>query len=146
MPISQALRDRIIQRANGLCEYCQTAQIVVIEMEIDHIIPESAGGTSDEENLCLSCISCNRYKGSSQTGINSETGEQVALFNPRTQVWHEHFMWSQNNTIIMGLTPIGYVTITRLKMNREITIKARERWVAAGWHPPKIQGELGGSP
>ncbi len=39
--ISDSQRARITQRANGLCEYCQTAQAIVIEMEIDHIVPTS---------------------------------------------------------------------------------------------------------
>jgi len=42
--ISEALRNTVIHRANGLCEYCQTAQIIVVTMEVDHIVPEVAGG------------------------------------------------------------------------------------------------------
>ena len=29
-------------------------------------------------------------------------------------------------------------TVTRLQMNRSIVVQARQRWVQAGWHPPKI--------
>jgi hypothetical protein len=32
-------------------------------LEIDHIIPEFRGGTSDPENLTLLCRRCNRSKG-----------------------------------------------------------------------------------
>ena len=44
--ISRALRQLVTERAGGLCEYCYTAQAIVIEMEIDHIVPEVAGGVT----------------------------------------------------------------------------------------------------
>ncbi len=135
--ISKALRKQVIQRAQGRCEYCQTAQTIVIEMEIDHIVPDAAGGQTVLDNLCFSCISCNTYKQDFQTGIDPETNVEVALFNPRTQVWGHHFRWSEDGTQVIGLTPIGRATVQRLKMNREIVVSARQRWVQAGWHPPK---------
>ena len=61
--IPARLRQQIFARANGLCEYCQTAQVIVITMEIDHIIPQVAGGKTDSNNLCLACVSCNNFKG-----------------------------------------------------------------------------------
>lgn len=131
------LRDRIIERAQGLCEYCQTPQMIVIEMEIDQIVPERAGGRTTEQNLCLSCISCNSHKQAFQTAVDPETGESVSLFNPRTQTWYEHFQWGGSGSSLIGITPTGRATIERFKINREIAIRARERWVAAGWHPPQ---------
>lgn len=32
-------------------------------LELDHVVPESLGGTSDPENLVLACQRCNRSKG-----------------------------------------------------------------------------------
>src|SRR5215813_13682101 len=43
--ISRALRQLVTERAGRLCEYCHTAQAIVIEMEIDHIVPEVAGAS-----------------------------------------------------------------------------------------------------
>ena len=43
--ISRALRQLVTERAGGLCEYCHTAQAIVIEMKIDHIVPEVAGAS-----------------------------------------------------------------------------------------------------
>jgi 5-methylcytosine-specific restriction endonuclease McrA len=135
--ISRKLRAQVFERAKGLCEYCQTAQALVLEIQIDHIVPQSAGGLTTENNLCLSCTSCNNAKHAYQTGIDPETGEHVPLFNPRLQAWHEHFAWVNNATVLNGLTPIGRATIERLKINRPLVMKARQRWVEAGWHPPK---------
>jgi 5-methylcytosine-specific restriction endonuclease McrA len=107
--ISNALRQLVAARAQGLCEYCQTAQTIVIEMELDHIVPEAAGGATEADNLCLACISCNTFKSAYhtfksayQTGIDPQTNEEVRLFNPRRQQWDEHFRINQAN--ILGST------------------------------------------
>jgi hypothetical protein len=135
--IPRALRHQVIERAKGLCEYCQTAQAIVIEMEVDHVLPQSVGGLTTEANLCLACATCNRFKSNHQTEIDPETGQPAALFNPRTQTWSEHFAWSADGTHLIGRTPAGRATIERLKINRDIVVRARALWVQAGWHPPK---------
>jgi hypothetical protein len=135
--ISKTLRTTIIERANGLCEYCQTSQLIVLEMEIDHIQPESKGGLTTESNLCLACAGCNGFKSDAEEAIDPETRQKVPLFNPRTQNWPSHFGWSPDGTLLIGRTATGRATIERLLINRELVVKARERWVKAGWHPPK---------
>jgi hypothetical protein len=137
--ISSALRQLVTERAGGLCEYCHTSQAIVIEMEIDHLVPEVAGGGTDAENLCLACISCNTSKRDYQTGIDSQTDAEVPpLFHPRQQQWHEHFQWDEEGLHIIGTTAMGRATVARLQMNRSIVVQARRRWVQACWHPPKI--------
>jgi hypothetical protein len=61
----------------------------------------------------------------------------VPLFNPRRQVWREHFAWTTEGDRIIGLTTIGRATVIALDLNRPSLVKARQVWVAAGWHPPK---------
>jgi len=39
---------------------------------------------------------------------------------------------------VVGLTAIGRATIVALKMNNEVIVDARRRWVSAGWHPPGV--------
>lgn len=135
--ISESLRQQVLDRAYGLCEYCQTAKIVVTRMEIDHIIPLSAGGLSTFDNLCLSCPTCNNAKRDNQVGADPETGETVALFNPRLQTWSEHFKWSEDSLLVLGLTAVGRATVQRLKMNGADVVASRALWAEAGWHPPK---------
>lgn len=36
---------------------------VTFSLEVDHVIPESVGGSSDAANLVLACRPCNRKKG-----------------------------------------------------------------------------------
>jgi hypothetical protein len=135
--ISNALRQQVIERAQGLCEYCQTAQIIVVTMEIDHIVPQIASGETNLDNLCLTCRGCNSFKQAYQTGVDPRTDEEILLFNPRIQIWHQHFHWSKDGTLIVGLTPTGHATIERLHMNREEIIASRQLWVQVGWHPPQ---------
>lgn len=137
--IAPSLRQQVTERARGRCEYCLTAQVIVVEMEVDHVVPESGGGPTATHNLCLTCVVCNGFKLAFQDGIDPETGEQVPLFNPRVDQWEEHFSWSENGTLILGQTAIGRTTIARLRMNRQRMIEARELWVQAGWHPPARQ-------
>jgi 5-methylcytosine-specific restriction endonuclease McrA len=52
--ISGALRQRVAVAAYFRCGYCLTSQRIIGPLlEIDHIVPEARGGTSDEENLWL---------------------------------------------------------------------------------------------
>jgi hypothetical protein len=135
--LSESLRQRITERAHGRCEYCQTQQVIVVSMEIDHIVPESAGGETALGNLCLACVGCNGFKLDFQSGIDPETGQEAPLFNPRVQRWNDHFQWSDDGLQVVGLTAIGCATAVRLRMNRDAVVNSRRRWVQAGWHPPK---------
>lgn len=135
--LSQALRKRIRQQAKNRCGYCLAAQrFFSSRFSIEHLIPLSLGGTSDEDNLWLSCPACNWYKSAKTHGRDSETGNIVPLFNPREQEWHEHFAWSPDGIRIIGKTPIGRATIDALKLNNELALAARRLWVVAGKFPP----------
>ena len=134
--IPDNLRQQVIERARGRCEYCQTQQIIVVSMEIDHIIPLSAQGATALHNLCFACVACNGFKLDFQFGTDPETQREVALYNPRTQNWADHFRWSDDGSKALGLTAAGRATIARLKMNRAAVVNSRRRWVAVGWHPP----------
>lgn len=136
--ISEALHRQVAERARGLCEYCQTAQVIVVTMEVDHIVPRAAGGSTQLDNLCYTCRSCNSFKQNFQFGVDPDTRIEVPLFNPRTQDWYEHFAWAEDGAALLGLTPVGRATIHRLRMNRETILASRRKWVQVGWHPPKI--------
>ena len=77
-----------------------------------------------------------RYKGSQVTVIDPLDGTTVELFNPRAQVWSDHFAWSSDGAQIIGLTPVGRATIEALRLNNELAVEVRRNWVLAGWYPP----------
>jgi hypothetical protein len=65
------------------------------------------------------------------------TGEIVRLFNFRSQVWTDHFRWTDSGERILGLTAIGRATVVALHLNRPVLVTARQLWIQAGWHPPE---------
>ncbi|MBH8564680.1 HNH endonuclease [Nostoc sp. CENA67] len=135
--IPESLRNQIADKDKARCCYCLTSEANSgIPMTHDHIQPISQGGKTCFENVCLACRSCNEFKGDSTQAIDPLTGETLSLFNPRTQVWFEHFAWSPDFTRVEGLTGIGRATVVRLRMNNPVIIVARKRWVVSGWHPP----------
>jgi hypothetical protein len=105
-------------------------------MEFDHLMPHAAGGITREENLWLSCRRYNAAKGSQIQAHDPDSAEWVALFNPRQQVWMDHFAWSEDGTEIMGKTPCGRATVAALRMNSATIVVARRLWVSVGWWPP----------
>ncbi len=65
-------------------------------------------------------------------GIDEVTQEQVRLFNPRIDIWQEHFVFDRDACQIVGKTAIGRVTVERLRMNTQEQLTARSLWVALG--------------
>ena len=136
--IPKTLREKVAATAGHRCGYCLTPQAyTAMPMHVEHIIPQAAGGPSTEENLWLACPLCNGHKGMQTHGTDPESGEQVPIFNPRRQDWHEHFRWSEDGTLIVGQTACGRATVVALRLNNEHLVRARRRWVMAGWHPPE---------
>lgn len=98
--ISAALRQRVAEAARFRCGYCLTAQRIIGPLlEIDHFIPESRGGSSDEENLWLACPMCNSHKADRQEALDPESRAMVPLFSPRAARWEEHFEWIEAGTM-----------------------------------------------
>ena len=104
--------------------------------QIDHVIADKHGGPTLAENLALSCLFCNRRKGSDLSSIDAETGEIATLFNPRTQAWMEHF--AIDDVQIRGLTAAGRATVHLLQLNAVQRLIERRELKNAGRFPPKI--------
>jgi 5-methylcytosine-specific restriction endonuclease McrA len=133
--ISEKLKNRIRLTAKNRCGYCLLPQSLNTSLlEIEHLLPTAKGGTDEEENLWLACRLCNGYKATQTEFFHSETNQFILLFNPRTQNWDDHFDW--NDEYIVGKTNCGRVTVQALKLNNEIILPIRKKWVNAGWFPP----------
>jgi hypothetical protein len=52
---------RIVRRDDYRCQHCKK-KLQDDEVEFDHIIPVSKGGSSEEHNIRLTCFDCNRDK------------------------------------------------------------------------------------
>lgn len=132
------MAERIRAAARHRCGYCLSPQhLVMAKLHIEHIIPIAAGGATVESNLWLACPICNGHKAGKITGYDPETGQDVPLFNPRTQNWHEQFRWNAGGLEITGLTPTGRATVNALQLNTDAdALLVRSYWISAGWHPP----------
>jgi hypothetical protein len=136
--ISKALREKVSEQARHRCGYYLTAEAVVgTPMEVDHLIPESLGGLTEEDNLWLACSLCNDHKGDRVAALDPASGEVVRLFDPRRQAWRQHFRWSEEGDRVVGKTATGRATVVALNLNRPTLVLARQAWVKVGWHPPK---------
>lgn len=60
--ISHSTIIRVARRDNNTCQICGKI-LLDRDIEVDHIIPFARGGTSDESNLRVTCLECNRRKG-----------------------------------------------------------------------------------
>lgn len=132
--IPAALRQLVIERADGRCEYClypQHASMLAFEME--HIVAEKHGGVTEADNLALACPYCNRAKGADLGSLDLETGELVAFYNPRTQHWRDHF--ELRGAEIRPLTAQGRVTVLIFQFNHPDRVQERDLLIEAGEYP-----------
>lgn len=144
MPISEADKLFVRNRANYLCEYCHSPERVSpSRFTMEHIVPQSLGGSDHTDNLALACRRCNERRYNFVEALDPKTGQMAALFNPRKQVWQEHFVWINDSTVIESITPVGRATCQCLDLNderylEEDSIRATRRlWIRAELHPPK---------
>jgi hypothetical protein len=122
--VPATLRRQVIERAGSRCEYCLLpSEVAFFPHEVDHVVAEKHGGATDPDNLALACWRCNRHKGSDLTSFDPQTRQLSPLFNPRTQVWAEHFAYERER--IVGLTPEGRTTVNLLRLNSEDRLSER---------------------
>jgi len=60
--IPRVTQFRVMKRENQICQVCKKS-VIDEEIEFDHVIPWSKGGSSDEANIRLLCSNCNRKRG-----------------------------------------------------------------------------------
>lgn len=62
-PTSGGRRFRILARDGFRCIYCGHSSIEdASALHVDHVVPEAAGGSSDDLNLATACMECNEGK------------------------------------------------------------------------------------
>ncbi|MBE9239782.1 HNH endonuclease [Synechocystis salina] len=125
--ISPSLRRTVGDRANDCCEHCLIPEALSLSSHhVAHIIAEKHGGHSTLENLALACALCNLAKGSDIASIDPHTGETVRLYNPRKDIWTDHFTLESVSGLIQPKTAIGRVTANLLRINRLENLTVRQ--------------------
>ena len=140
MAVTANTRRIVRDRADSRCEYCHADERwQFIRFTIDHVVPQSAGGDDDEENLALACRNCNERRGNRSEVVDPKTQTSVPLFNPRRDEWALHFKWSSDGLRLIGTTALGRATIDLLDINddrrdgRVLLVRERDR--EDGLHP-----------
>lgn len=119
------------RRANNRCEYCHLPQVGHEErFSVDHVIAKQRLKDDSTDNLALSCLRCNLFKGPNLSGLDPADKSIVTLFNPRGQNWSDHFQW--NGPILVGRTPVGRATIMTLRMNAPQRVRLRRALLDEG--------------
>jgi hypothetical protein len=75
------------------------------------------GEAQELDGYLLARAHCNRHKRPNLAGFDAVTGQIVRLFNPRMDIWGEHF--AIVGAHLYGKTAIGRVTVDVLRMNGE---------------------------
>ena len=134
--VSATLRRLVYDRAKGCCEYCGLPEVaVLVSHEVDHVIAEKHGGSTDKDNLAIACTSCNKHKGSDLASIDPVNGAIVRLYQPRCDRWTEHFQFQAGE--IIPLSAIGRVTVRLLQLNRSTRVSIRRLLAEAEvWKAP----------
>lgn len=133
--ISEDLRLAVASRANFRCEYCLIHESdTVYGCQVDHIISLKHGGSTSIENLAYACAFCNRSKGSDIGSILWPSQEFTRFFNPRTDLWKEHF--KLDGAMIRSISNIGKVTAQILGFNHVDRVLERQTLMANRRYPP----------
>ena len=123
--ISSSLADQVTERAQGRCEYCRISIAdTYFGSEIDHIQSLKHGGETNLDNLAIACQVCNRRKGTDLGSVLPGATEIVRFFNPRIDIWSEHFIASSDGEI-EPLTHLGRVTSLIFGFNDQERIDER---------------------
>ena len=75
-------RFNVFARDKNTCQYCGR-KFPRSELNLDHVVPRSQGGTSTWENVVCSCHLCNRKKG----GRSPEEARMRLIRSPRRPEW-----------------------------------------------------------
>ena len=135
--VTAKMRKVVAERSGGYCEYCFCPDCFSPQpFSVDHIFPKSRGGQTVLENLALICQGCNNHKYDKVEAFDPELQRYASLYNPRQQVWGEHFAWSADSQQVLGISPTGRVTVEALELNRDRVVNLRRVLSAMGEHPP----------
>jgi hypothetical protein len=130
-----ALEQLVRSRAQERCEYCHASQRHYRDkFPVDHIVARQHRGATVSENLALACLECNLRKGPNIASLDPESGQLVALFHPRKDVWNDHFAW--RGAVLVGLSAVGRATVTLLELNRSSRVVVRESLIEERVFPP----------
>ena len=111
--VSAQTRKLVRERAKSLCEYCHSPEYLNSDrFTMEHLLPQSLGGTDEIDNLALACSRCNGRRYNFTTGIDPQSQQEVLLFNPRQKQWSMYYVWSVDGLLIIAKTGSSGFAVT----------------------------------
>ena len=130
--IPEALRKVVAERASYRCEYCQISALdTFFAFHIDHVISLKHGGETHADNLAYARQICNLSKGTDIYTFLDNPAIPVRFFNPRTDVWNEHFDLDKSGAVI-SKTSIGAATLKIFDLNHPESVIERREMIRFG--------------
>ena len=126
-PLKRAVRARSGDR----CEYCLIPQAAdTLTHHLEHVVARKHGGEDVLDQVAQSCERCNSGKGTDLCAIDPVTGRVVRVFDPRRQVWTEHFVLMAGE--VTGRTATGRAAVRLLRMNVRVRVRIRAEHAEVG--------------
>jgi hypothetical protein len=140
-------------RAQGVCEYCLAETTGYFH--VDHVIPpalwddyvaerlsgvqplRNRRGPDHIDNYAWSCPLCNQHKRQQVSFFVQR--KQHRLFDPRQDLWQDHFVFQNDYLLIKGITDVGKATELALKFNDprpDGPLAVRHREILTRHYPP----------
>jgi len=132
MAVTPSLRFAVLERDGFKCQFCGK-DAPEAHLEIDHIVPQAAGGDDSFDNLVTACVDCNRGKGARimrKHTTNNDIRENL-----------EHLKERRNLLVACGKEQGSILQLREGEMWKLLKrwLKARNEWptdeskVAASW-------------
>ncbi len=99
------------------CAYCTMAESEGGAYQIDHFVPQAAGGSSDYGNLMYSCDECNRFKSAYSPPDDTTQARGLRFVRPDQDHPREHYLLDRDQ--LRHKTAPGKFTISMLFLNRQ---------------------------
>ena len=128
------VREYLLEKWQRKCVYCQTADL---RLEIDHIIPKSAGGTNAVGNLTICCRNCNQKKGNQrlQDFIKDPQHLQHILSSSKGSLKDAAAVNASRLAVGKALSPLdiplSFWSGGQTKYNRSMQNLPKEHWIDA---------------
>lgn len=134
--LSAELRRIVVARADGLCEYCLIHEDdTFFGCQVDHIVSEKHSGPTQADNPAYACLFCNLHKGSDIGTFIPGTQTLIRFFNPRIDLWNEHFTLNADGVTLAALTEVGEATARIFRFNSPDRLEERQALRNVGRYP-----------
>jgi hypothetical protein len=110
------VKEYLLERDNYKCCYCGATDV---PLEVEHITPESRGGSNRVDNLCIACVPCNKKKGNMTAEEFGYSNIQKLVLKPlRDTALINATRWKVYEVLTTTSLSVECGTGAKTKMNR----------------------------